>query len=204
MSLSTKERMISGAVDLMSRRGIHATSLRDVVQHTGTPRGSLAHHFPGGKQQMLEEALQYATRTVSAPLQSLLESNGAVAGLQAFVGWWRRVLLASDFQSGCPVLAVAVEPVSESGEDADRLRELANGAFERWCSVLAAALRKEGVPTERAKRLGALTVASIEGTVAMCRTARSMRPLDDVYQELELVLKTAVESAANKKGKDSD
>src|SRR4051812_16129292 len=43
MPLSTKEKMVAGAADLISRRGIHATSLRDVVQHTGTPRGSLAH-----------------------------------------------------------------------------------------------------------------------------------------------------------------
>jgi hypothetical protein len=35
-------------------------------------------------------------------------------------------------------------------------------------------------------------VAAIEGTVAMCRAARSAQPLDDVRRELELVLSTAL------------
>lgn len=199
MPLSTKEKMVAGAADLISRRGIHATSLREVVQHTGTPRGSLTHHFPGGKQQMLEEALHYATESVAVPLESLMQDQGAVAGLSAFVGWWRRILETSAFEAGCPVLAAAIEPVAgDEGQDpghgsaADRLRELTHVAFERWQSVLATALRREGVPASRARRLGALAVASIEGTVAMCRAARSLQPLDDVQRELEVVLKDAI------------
>ena len=191
--------MVAGAADLLSRRGVHATSLRTVVQYTGTPRGSLSHHFPGGKQQMLEEAVRYATESVAAPLQSLLNKRGAVEGLQAFVGWWRRVLEESGFEAGCPVLAVAVEPVSSeddagpAGARADEpLRALAREAFERWESILATALRREGVPPARARRLGALIVASIEGTVAMCRAARSAQPLDDVHRELESVLKSVI------------
>lgn len=191
--------MVIGATDLLSRRGVHATSLRTVVQHTGTPRGSLGHHFPGGKQQLLEEAVRYATENVAAPLESLLQERGAVEGLRAFVEWWRRVLEKSGFEAGCPVLAVAVEPVagddeidSEGEHPEEPLRALAHEAFERWESILAAALRREGVPPPRASRLGALVVASIEGTVAMCRAARSAQPLDDVQRELEAVLKGAI------------
>ena len=191
--------MVAGAADLMSRRGIHATSLRDVVHHTGTPRGSLTHHFPGGKQQMLEEALHYATESVAVPLEGLMHDQGAVAGLSAFVGWWRRILDASAFEAGCPVLAAAIEPVAveaekEPGHDsaAERLRALTHVAFERWQSVLATALRREGVPANRARSLSALVVAAIEGTVAMCRVARSLQPLDDVQRELEAVLKNAI------------
>jgi AcrR family transcriptional regulator len=199
MPSPTRERMVAGAADLLSRRGVHATSLRTVVQHTGTPRGSLGHHFPGGKQQLLEEAVRHATEDVAAPLESLLRERGAVEGLRAFVGWWRRVLEKSEFEAGCPVLAVAVEPVAadeEASSEGDRpgetLRALAREAFERWESILAAALRREGIPTARARRLGALIVASIEGTVAMCRAARSTQPLDDVQRELESVLTSAI------------
>jgi hypothetical protein len=44
----------------------------------------------------------------------------------------------------------------------------------------------------RARWLVALVVAAIEGTVAMCRAARSAQPLDDVRRELELVLSSAL------------
>jgi len=191
--------MVAGAADLLSRRGVHATSLRTVVQHTGTPRGSLGHHFPGGKQELLEEAVRYATDSVAVPLEALMKDRGAVEGLRAFVGWWRKILETSAFEAGCPVLAVAVEPMAgDEGQVAaddragERLRELAQAAFERWEAILATALRREGVAAARARRLGALTVASIEGTVAMCRAARSAQALDDVQRELEAILTQAL------------
>lgn len=193
MSSLTRDKMIAGATDLLSRRGVHATSLRTVVQHTSTPRGSLGHHFPGGKQQLLEEAVRYATESVAVPLETLMKERGAVEGLQAFVGWWRRILESSGFEAGCPVLAVAVEPMADEEDAAsgEHLRALAHEAFVRWETILAAALRREGVAASRAQRLGSLTVASIEGTVAMCRAARSTRALDDVQLELKALLEAA-------------
>jgi hypothetical protein len=48
------------------------------------------------------------------------------------------------------------------------------------------------VAPARARRLAALVIASTEGTVAMCRAARSARPLDDVRQELGQLLSNAI------------
>ncbi len=201
MSSDTRRRMVAGAVDLMRRRGVAATSVREVVRHTGTPRGSISHHFPGGKRQLVEEAVLFAGREVGGPLDRLLKERGAVAGLRAFIAGWRQVLEGSGFEAGCPVLAVAVEQfTSESRDDrqaADaeaqrHLLDLAHGVFGEWQHLLAGALRREGVAAARARRLAALVVASVEGTVAMCRAARDIQPLDDIRAELELVLSAAV------------
>jgi AcrR family transcriptional regulator len=189
--------MVAGAADLISRRGINATSVREVVRHTDTPRGSIGHHFPRGKQQMVEEAVAYSGREVGEPLQKLVDERGAVAGLRAFIGLWRQVLESSRFEAGCPVLAVAVEQYvgDDGGPDRQvqsRLLELAHGIFEGWQHTLGASLRKEGLTPARARRLAALIVSSVEGTVALCRAARSAQPLDDVEAELELVLTAAI------------
>jgi AcrR family transcriptional regulator len=63
MSSSTRDKMIAGADDLLIRCGVPATSLRTTVQRTGTSRRSLGHHFPGDKQQWLEEAVCHATKS---------------------------------------------------------------------------------------------------------------------------------------------
>jgi AcrR family transcriptional regulator len=201
MSSNTRAKMVAGAADLMSRRGVNATSMRDVVRHTGTPRGSIGHHFPRGKQQLIEDALVLAGKQVSGPLEHLTQSRGAIAGLRAFIALWRQTLEKSKFQAGCPVLAVAVEQYvndatekdGEPDEAAQRhLLDLANGVFADWQRIMFTALRHEGVAPARARRLAALVIASTEGTVAMCRAARSAEPLDDVRQELELVLSSAL------------
>jgi AcrR family transcriptional regulator len=175
--------------------------MREVVRHTGTPRGSIGHHFPGGKQQLIEDALAFAGRQVSGPLRHLTQKQGAIGGLHAFISLWRQTLERTKFQAGCPVLAVAVEQfVSDATDNAGApdqaaqrlLLDLADGVFADWQKIMVTALRHEGVMPLRARRLAALVVASMEGTVAMCRAARSAQPLDDVRQELELVLSSAL------------
>jgi AcrR family transcriptional regulator len=202
MSSDTRAKMVAGAADLMSRRGVNATSMREVVRHTGTPRGSIGHHFPRGKQQLIEDALVFAGKQVSGPLEHLTQSRGAVAGLRAFIALWRQTLERTKYQAGCPVLAVSVEQYVNDATEKDgepdeaaqqRLLDLANGVFADWQRIMFAALRREGIAPARARRLAALVIASTEGTVAMCRAARSAQPLDDVRQELELVLSSALD-----------
>ena len=182
MTSDTRAKMVAGAADLMSRRGVNATSMREVVRHTGTPRGSIGHHFPGGKQQLIEDALAFAGRQVSGPLRHLTQKQGAIGGLHAFISLWRQTLERTKFQAGCPVLAVAVEQfVSDATDNAGApdqaaqrlLLDLADGVFADWQKIMVTALRHEGVMPLRARRLAALVVASMEGTVAMCRAAHS-------------------------------
>ena len=203
MTSETRAKMVAGAADLMSRRGVNGTSMRDVVRHTGTPRGSIGHHFPNGKQQLIEDAIVFAGAQVSGPLEHLTRKRGAIAGLRTFIDLWRQTLEKSKFQAGCPVLAVAVEQFvndatgGEGGVDdaaQGRLLDLADGVFADWQRIMINALRGEGVTVARARRLAALVIASVEGTVAMCRAARSAQPLEDVRQELELVLSAAIAS----------
>jgi AcrR family transcriptional regulator len=202
MTSDTRAKMVAGAADLMSRRGVNATSMREVVRHTGTPRGSIGHHFPRGKQQLVEDALVFAGRQVSGPLQHLTQSRGAIAGLRTFISLWRQTLEKSKFQAGCPVLAVAVEQYVNDATEKDgapdeaaqqHLLDVANGVFADWQRIMFTALRHEGVTPARARRLAALVIASVEGTVAMCRAARNAQPLDDVRQELELALSSALQ-----------
>lgn len=201
MKTGTRSRMVVGAADLIRRRGVNATSVREVVRYTDTPRGSIGHHFPGGKQQLIEDAVTYAGQEVSGPLETLMEQQGAVAGLRAFIGLWRNVLESSRYEAGCPVLAVAIEQyVGDDGApDAkvqQRLLRLAREVFDGWQRILSVSLRKEGITPARARRLAALVVSSVEGTVALCRAARSSQPLRDVQLELELILSNAVASKA--------
>lgn len=201
MSITTRDKMIAGAADLMSRRGVNATSMRDVVRHTATPRGSISHHFPDGKRQLIAEAVTFAGKQVSIPLEKAMNDRGVIGGLEAFIASWRRQLEATGFEAGCPVLAVAVDRYVGEASDRDdetaqqHLLDLADGVFADWRQVMRAALLREGLAAERSERLATLIVASIEGTVAMCRASRSADPLDHVQQELEVVLTAALSQA---------
>ena len=49
MAKEVRSRMVEGAVRLLARQGLQATSFSEVLELTGAPRGSVYHHFPGGK-----------------------------------------------------------------------------------------------------------------------------------------------------------
>src|SRR6266545_2329926 len=55
-----RARMVQSAATLIRERGIHGTGLREVVAHSGGPRGSLGRFFPGGKTQLVTEAIDVA------------------------------------------------------------------------------------------------------------------------------------------------
>jgi hypothetical protein len=112
-------------------------------------------------------------------------SDGPLAGLRAFLSWWREVVLSTDFRAGCPVLAVSVEEPEDEDTEA---RAAAAEVFSNWERLLANALRDAGAGTEDADRVATLVVAAVEGTVAMCRAKRSIEPLDLIAGQLELAI----------------
>ena len=127
----------------MRERGVQATSFSEVLAHSGAPRGSIYHHFPGGKAQLIEEATRYAGEFTAAGFAAALADDDPTAAIHRFTGMWLRILERSDFGAGCPVVAAALEGGS---------RETAGAAFAQWESLLAeATLAPEG-------RAGARTI----------------------------------------------
>ncbi|ULR48645.1 TetR/AcrR family transcriptional regulator [Streptomyces deccanensis] len=186
----SRERIVAGAADLISRRGLNAASIRNLAKHAKAPLGSTYHYFPEGKGQLATEAVRYADTAIVRILGKALE-KGPVAGLRAFLTLWRGIVVDSEFRAGCPVLAVSVE--EPPADEVPPALTAAAEAFDGWERLLADALRDHGVDPERASGLAALVVASAEGAIAMCRAKRSIEPLDRVAGQLETLIAGAVE-----------
>jgi len=188
-SPTARERIVAGAADMISRRGLNATSIRETAKHARAPLGSTYHYFPEGKQQLATEAVRYAGEFAARNLRKELAA-GPVAGLRAFLGLWRKIVVDSDFRAGCPVLAVSIEEPPTDEIPAAVLA--AAEVFDQWEALLAASLREHGTTPEQAAQLATLIVAATEGTVAMCRAKRSIRPLDDVTEQLQTLITTTL------------
>jgi len=180
-----RQRIVAGAADMISRRGLSATSIREMAKHAKAPLGSTYHYFPDGKQQLATEAVRFAGELVAGALRQELEA-GPVAGLQAFVRMWSSVILDTDYRAGCPVLAVAIEEPA-AGERPPALVAAAE-VFQIWEDLFAASLREHGAESEEAARLSTLVVAALEGAVAMCRAKRSAEPLDHTAEQLQVLI----------------
>jgi AcrR family transcriptional regulator len=189
--------MVVSAALLIRERGARATAISDVLEHSGAPRGSAYHYFPGGRTQLLCEAVDFAGEYVAAVIA------GADDGLQlvdTLIDQYRRQLVDTDFRAGCPIVAVSVEAGEQ--QDAERMAPVvarAAAAFDRWNDLIAARLIADGIPRERASELAVLATTALEGAIVLARVRRDLMPLDVVHRQLrELLLATSSYQAAGK------
>ena len=177
MARGVRERMVASAVNLLARRGLQATSFSEVLEHSGAPRGSVYHHFPAGKDQMIGSALDAAGDRAIGLLD---QKAGAPAEEIAawFLHIWREVLIRGKFEAGCAVLAVAV-----AADSPDLLDHTAR-VFRTWRKRLAELLEQGGLAAEGAARFAVVLVASSEGAVVLARAEQSLEPFDLVAEQL--------------------
>ncbi|MFI9210506.1 TetR/AcrR family transcriptional regulator [Streptomyces sp. NPDC053253] len=185
----SRERIVAGAADMISRRGLSATSIREMAKHAQAPLGSTYHYFPEGKQQLATEAVRYTGEWVARSLRKELAA-GPAAGLSAFLALWRGIVVDTDFHAGCPVLAVAIEE-PPAGEVPPALAAAAE-VFDQWEGLLADSLRAHGAGAEQAAQVATLIVAAVEGTVALCRAKRSTEPLDRTAAQLQALIDATI------------
>ncbi|MFC5805088.1 TetR/AcrR family transcriptional regulator [Streptomyces formicae] len=190
-----RERIVFSAAQLIRRDGVTATGMRDVVAHAGAPRGSLQHYFPGGKAQLVNEAVDwagnYAAKRVGRFLAGL--PRPTPSGLfAAMVAQWTEEYRTAGFAAGCPVAAATVDCTAST----DSTRTAAAAAFACWTRPVARALGEMGVPAERAEALATLMISALEGAILIARAERDVRALTTVARELGPLLDGCVTQKA--------
>ena len=179
---SPRDRMVASAALLIRERGAHATAISDVLEHSGAPRGSAYHHFPGGRTQLLCEAVDFANDHIARRISG---ATSALDALDTVVDGFRSQLTETGFRAGCPVVAVAVEA------DNPPVVERAAAAFVRWTGLIEQLLRSDGVTADRAAELAMLTTTAIEGAVLVARTTGDTGALDLIHRQLRALVTAA-------------
>jgi TetR/AcrR family transcriptional regulator, lmrAB and yxaGH operons repressor len=172
-----RDRMIDGAIRLLAMRGLQATSFAEVLELTGAPRGSVYHHFPAGKEQLVSAAID---RAGAHAMQALDGKPDATAEelTALFLGLWRAVLVRSQYRAGCAVLAVTV------ATDSPDLLQHAGAVFRSWRGQLAGLFEERGLAAREATQFAATLVAASEGAVVLSRAEQSLEPFDLVADYL--------------------
>jgi AcrR family transcriptional regulator len=184
-----RERMVVSAALLIRERGAQATAISDVLKHSGAPRGSAYHYFPGGRMQLLEEATDYAGAYIAGKISA---ADSAAALLDDLIGLYRAQLISTDYRAGCPIVAVTVEAGDPDSPDrTTKVIERAAAAFALWTDLIGRLLVAEGMPAARAEEMAMLVTSSIEGAIVIARASRDVKPLDLVHRQLRSLLADA-------------
>lgn len=180
----TRTKMLASAAEVMRERGASGVTIDAVLARSGAPRGSVYYHFPEGRTQILTEALRYSGDSITATIDAAA-SRGARALLREFIELWECLLTDGDFHAGCPVVAAAIG----SGEDDFQLTSEAGIILGRWCSALTQAFVRDGFNDEDAASLAVMSISALEGAIVLSRSTRCVRPLSQVAEQLEFLIK---------------
>ena len=180
----TRQRIVEAAMELFWLKGYGSTSIADLLSRSQVNSGSLYHFFPG-KQDVLIAVLE-AYRDQIGPMLLEPSWNGVddpVDRVFALLGTYRRAIVDTDCEYGCPIGSIALE----LHEPDPAVRKLLADNFDGWVEAVAGCLEQASgrfPPGTDLKGLAELVLNVMEGGVMQARTYRDVAYFDRAVGQL--------------------
>jgi AcrR family transcriptional regulator len=171
----TRNRLIGTTEEMLRESGMCGTGIKDVVNRSGAPIGSLYHYFPGGKTQLVSEALTlHAGKFPPLAERFFSDTDDAAEALLALFHTAADAFEHQGANKGCAIGAVALDLASSD----ERVRLICDEAFSKWAESIAQHLP---IADKRLRKSLAVTViAGLEGAFVLARAGKSGQPFRDV------------------------
>jgi TetR/AcrR family transcriptional regulator, lmrAB and yxaGH operons repressor len=75
VSADGRARLVAAAVMVVQLRGYDGAGLSAILVEAGLPKGSLYHHFPGGKDELVAAAVEFVASEVAARIANLIAAG---------------------------------------------------------------------------------------------------------------------------------
>ncbi len=174
MATDARDRMIGSMQRMLQSKGYAASGLNELVVDSGTPKGSIYHHFPGGKEEIAAAAIRASgAEAAAATATALSAAHTPTAGIRAVLDWLADQLEDSDYRYGCPIATTTLELASESTV----VQRACQEAYATWLAAIADRIMADGFKRSRADQLATLVLSAMEGALILSRAERNVRTL---------------------------
>ena len=171
--------MVATAARWLPQRGMAAINLIEVARAVNAPRGSIYHYFPGGRDQLLQEALALAGNSGLRMIDKALRNSTTPAEfVQAMFRTGPQQLDIHHFSGGCPIGAALLSSETENASFQTDMQAIVAG----WHSALAAAFVSLGVSQTRAMQWARGTLMAYEGALVCAKAEQSARAANDAFE----------------------
>lgn len=172
-----KDKYIPKLLQLFQDYGYDGATLTKISEATGLGKASLYHHFPGGKDEMVEAILDYLDQVTEEHIVQVLRSEG-------------------DTQGRCKNMCDRISKLFEGGKQPCLFAVLLMGSsrnmfhdkveilLRRWIDAIAEVLIAEGVNKTVAIQRGEDAVLAIEGALILSQGLNDFTPFERVISQL--------------------
>ncbi len=164
-----RERLLQAALLLFRGHGYHGVGVSDILKGASLPKGSLYHHFPGGKDQIAVEVIARVADSAIALIEHAQAPTTAarVRKVGAQIQTWM-------VRTGDGTLALLAS-FAAGGDTRPVVRAAVADAYERIAAFIARYLRADGLTEAAARDRAFLVLALLEGgglTSLACQQTR--------------------------------
>jgi AcrR family transcriptional regulator len=173
-----RQKMVRAATQLIRERGYSATAVSDVLDLSDAPRGSVYHHFPGGKSELGMEAAAAHAHSQIELIDRVAEQAEAAAGfIERYVDLGRDSMEASGYGRGCGIAPLVIDGATQ---ESAALGETARRGFSEMVDRLAFHFIVFGLDRPNARELAEGVVAGVEGAMITSRALHDPSPFNAV------------------------
>lgn len=157
---ASKDEIVDRLFTVFRDRGFEGASITDLSSATGLGKSSLYHHFPEGKQQMVEAVLQRATAMIDSEIVNAARSAGT---LKTRI---RKIVTTLDqlYLGGRTPCVLGQLATSDIGEVA---KQGLLQAFSHWIDAIEALARESGMSPVRARHFAEDWIARLQGALIL-------------------------------------
>lgn len=173
----SKQTHVPSLLDLFRQFGYDGVTLSKISQVTGLGKASLYHHFPGGKDEMVETVLIALEQGLEQIISDTLHAEGD-APKRLKVMCDRISKAYNGGQKPCLLAALSLGSAKEVFQD--RVQKL----LGMWMNAIAAVLIEAGMDEELARQRGEDGVIAIQGALILAQGLDNPAPFQRVIQQL--------------------
>jgi TetR/AcrR family transcriptional regulator, lmrAB and yxaGH operons repressor len=166
-SPDTRSRILAAAQRLFRQRGYHATGLADILQLAGAPKGSMYHHFPGGKEAIGVCVIE----NITAGLLGLLAASRArsTEAMVLQVGAQMATVMEKTQYELCTLFAA----FAAERKTSPLLGDAVARAYDALTATIEQRLKSEGHAPRAAKDSALTVTALLEGGSMLSQAQQS-------------------------------
>ena len=176
---NVKEQIVTAGMTLLHSKGFNATSVQDITEAAGVPKGSFYNHFTS-KEALGVEVLQRYTEQAGR-IGALLAGSSLPPRewLRGYFGTLVESNIASEFTAGCMLGNFSTELSNQSPAIRQQVRQSFASRSGMLEEVIAQGQRDGSIATPQpARELADFTADAWQGAVLRAKAEKDRAPLD--------------------------
>jgi TetR/AcrR family transcriptional regulator, lmrAB and yxaGH operons repressor len=184
--MDTKSMIIDVSTTLFQQKGYIGVGLNEILKACNISKGSLYHHFPNGKEELLIACLQSMSELITTDIEDIF--NGYQTTQEATQAMIEK-LIANYDREGTIAGYTFTSIVSEMASLSEPVRNACSYLYIKMQGIYSDKLAADGLSKETADSIALMMTASIEGGIMLCLTQKTSHPLNVILQLLPTLMK---------------